>query len=52
MKQHMTKDEIYQTIDDLHNSINHLKGEYIALTDDEVKKINNQYYVIKYIGYC
>ena len=41
IKQHMTRDEIYQAIDDLHNSINRLKGEYIALTDDEVKKINN-----------
>lgn len=37
----MTRDEIYQAIDDLHNSINRLKGEYVALTDDEVKKISN-----------
>lgn len=43
----MTRDEIYQAIDDLHNSINRLKGEYIALTDDEIKKINNAKFIFR-----
>lgn len=54
----MKREEIYKMIDDLHNSINHLKGEYIALTDEELwsirnGKLNNAIVQIqKYIEYC
>lgn len=35
----MNRQEIYEHIDTLYENINKLKGEYIALTDDEVKCI-------------
>lgn len=37
----MKREEIYEAIDQLHREIDRLKGEYIALSDEEIKLIRN-----------
>ena len=37
----MKREEIYEAIDQLHKEIDKLKGEYIALSDEEIKLIRN-----------
>lgn len=37
----MKREEIYEAIDELHEEVNKLKGEFIALTDEELWSIKN-----------
>ena len=37
----MKREEIYEAIDQLHKEIDSLKGEYIALSDEEIKLVRN-----------
>lgn len=37
----MKREEIYEAIDELHEEINKLKGEFMALDDEELWSIRN-----------
>ena len=45
----MKREEIYEAIDQLHKEIDRIKGEYIALSDEEIKLIRNSKFEFRVI---